>query len=275
MLRRLPKQEPTVETPMAPPFWVIGAPRSGTTFLARVLDHHPEIFLTNETRVMLLFSRMLNRWVDSRRLLATSKQEIVDSLWRHLPGLIEQVYQDLGAAPGQRWGDKYPQYADGDLDPEALATIDRLFPQSQYVHILRDPRAVVASIVSKGWLGFDEAIEAWRAFVTHARSFGAEIGGGQYHEVHFEDLVTNGEKTIGSILRFLGLPGDPGVDDFLSSQQLDRVPLSYPTGQPGSIGAAAWEGRLGLDQIARIEADLSDLMSDLGYQGEIAGPAPV
>ena len=62
---------------MAPPFWVIGAPRSGTTFLARVLDHHPDIFLTNETRLMLLFSRLLNRSVDSRRLLATSKEEIL------------------------------------------------------------------------------------------------------------------------------------------------------------------------------------------------------
>ncbi|HEU5111739.1 MAG TPA: sulfotransferase, partial [Acidimicrobiia bacterium] len=167
---------------MLPPFWVIGAPRSGTTFLARVLDHHPEIFLTNETRVMLLFSRMLNRWVEARRLLATSHDQIVDSLWRQLPGVVEQIYRDLGVAPGQRWGDKYPQYADGDLDPEALSTIDRLFPESQYVHIIRDPRAVVASILAKGWLEFDEAIEAWRVFVLHGREFGTSLGDGRYHE---------------------------------------------------------------------------------------------
>ena len=99
---------------MAPPFWVIGAPRSGTTFLARVLDHHPDIFLTNETRLMLLFSRMLNRWVGARRLLATSCDEVIESLWQQVPGVVEQIYRDLGARPGQRWGDKYPQYADGD-----------------------------------------------------------------------------------------------------------------------------------------------------------------
>ena len=82
---------------MAPPFWVIGAPRSGTTFLARVLDHHPDIFLTNETRLMLLFSRMLNRWVEARRLLATSRDEVIDSLWQQVPGVVEQIYRDLGA----------------------------------------------------------------------------------------------------------------------------------------------------------------------------------
>ncbi len=268
MLRRAPKQELPVETPMAPPFWVIGAPRSGTTFLARVLDHHPEIFLTNETRMMLLFSRMLNRWVDSRRLLATSKNEIVDSLWRQAPGLIEQVYRDLGAKPGQRWGDKYPQYADGDHDPEALATIDRLFPASQYVHIIRDPRAVVASIVSKGWLVFDDAIEAWRTFVTHAHAFGMEVGEDRYHEVHFENLVEDGHSTMEEIFTFLGLGNHPQVDAFLRAEADKRTPVSAPMGRPGSVGREAWEGRLDESQVSKIEVELSGLMSEFGYGAE-------
>lgn len=251
---------------MAPPFWVIGAPRSGTTFLARVLDHHAEIFLTNEVRVMLLFSRMLNRWVEARRLLATSKGEVLDSLWRHTPGLIEQVYRDLGANPGQRWGDKYPQYADGDQDPEALATIDRLFPESQYVHIIRDPRAVVASIVAKKWLGFDEAIEAWRAFVTHARNFGAEVGGDRYLELHFEDLVEDGHSTVARIFHFLGLEIHVDVDDFLRAEAERRTPISAPMGTPGSVGREAWEGRLDDSQVSMVEGELSDLMREFGYE---------
>jgi hypothetical protein len=250
---------------MTPPFWVIGAPRSGTTFLTRVLNHHPEVFLTNETRVMLLFSRLLNRWVESRRVLATSRDEIVDSLWRNLPALIEHVYRDLGAIPGQRWGDKYPQYADADHDPEALATIDRLFPTSQYVHIIRDPRAVVASIVSKGWLEFDEAIAAWRVFVTHAHDFGRQIGDERYHEVHFEDLVHDGHSTAGEIFSFLRLKNHADVDDFLLSEAKKRTPVSAPMGRPGTVGREAWVGRLDESQVSKIEIDLSDLMSKYGY----------
>jgi hypothetical protein len=215
---------------------------------------------------MLLFSRMLNRWVEARRLLATSKAEVLESLWRQTPGVIEQVYRDLGAKPGQRWGDKYPQYADGDQDPEALATIDRLFTESQYVHIIRDPRAVVASIVAKKWLGFDEAIEAWRAFVTHARGFGEGVGEDRYLEIHFEDLVENGHATAESVFTFLGLGNHPEVDEFLRSEAESRTPISYPMGTPGSVGRDAWEGRLDDSQVSMIETELSDLMSAFGYE---------
>jgi hypothetical protein len=265
------RRRPTVtnapaEIQMAPPFWVIGAPRSGTTFLARVLDHHPEIFLTNETRVMLLFSRMLNRWVEARRLLATSKAEVIESLWRQTPGVIEQIYRDLGAVPGQRWGDKYPQYADGDQDPEALATIDRLFPTSQYIHIIRDPRAVVSSIVAKEWLEFEDAIQAWRTFVTHARSFGSEVGRERYCEVRFESLVENGHTTAQEIYAFLGLSMSPQVDEFLKAEADLRTPVSAPMSKPGSTGRTAWEGRLDESQVSKIEAELAELIDELGYE---------
>jgi Sulfotransferase family len=251
---------------MLPPFWVIGAPRSGTTFLAKVLDHHPEIFLTNETRVMLLFNQLLTRSVNARRLLATSRDEILDSLWRQVPDVVEQIYRDLGAVPGQRWGDKYPQYADGAQEPDALATIDRLFPASQFVHIIRDPRAVVASIVAKGWLGFDEAISAWESFVSHARDFGAIVGPNRYHELRFERLVTHGTDTVREQLEFLGLEPHDDVDRYLGSQESSRDRLSYPMSQPGSIGAAAWVGRLDDEQVRTVESKLGDMMSELGYE---------
>ena len=76
-------------------------------------------------------------------------------------------------------GDKYPQYADGDLDPQALQTIDRLFPESQYVRIIRDPRAVVSSILAKGWLEFDEAIGHGVSSCRMDRDFGTSVGEGE------------------------------------------------------------------------------------------------
>jgi hypothetical protein len=95
--------------------------------------------------------------------------------------------------------------------------------------------------------------------------FGDGLGEARYHEVRFERLVTDGLETIDSIFGFLGLPSDPGVNDYLSSQRQSRVPLSYPTGEPGSIGPAAWEGRLDREQVARIELELFDLMNELDY----------
>jgi hypothetical protein len=125
---------------------------------------------------------------------------------------------------------------------------------------------VVASIVAKKWLGFDEAIEAWRAFVTHARTFGTEVGEDRYLEVHFEDLVEAGHSTMGRIFTFLRLSNHPEVDEFLRAEAESRTPVSAPTGTPGSVGREAWEGRLDDSQVSMIETELADLMGQFGYE---------
>lgn len=43
---------------MSQPLMVIGAPRSGTTFLCNALNQHPDIGLTNESRI---FAELLHR----------------------------------------------------------------------------------------------------------------------------------------------------------------------------------------------------------------------
>lgn len=42
------------------PLFIVGAPRSGTTFLCSVLNAHPHIQLTNECRVFALVKEMLD-----------------------------------------------------------------------------------------------------------------------------------------------------------------------------------------------------------------------
>ena len=75
------------------------------------------------------------------------------------PGVIERNHLSLGAQPGMRWEDKHPHYADPKTDPHCLDTIDLVFPGSRFVHVIRDGRAVVASIVWKGWADLPEAID--------------------------------------------------------------------------------------------------------------------
>ena len=122
--------------------------------------------------------------------------------------------------------------------------------------------------MSKGWLGFDEAIEAWRAFVTHARTFGMDVGADRYHEIHFESLVEDGHSTVEGIFTFLGLVNHPDVDAFLRAEADNRTPVSAPMGRPGSVGRDAWEGRLDDSQVSKIEVELSGLMGEFGYVSE-------
>ena len=41
------------------PLFVIGSPRSGTTFFVQMLNCHPAIYITNETRIFVLLKDMI------------------------------------------------------------------------------------------------------------------------------------------------------------------------------------------------------------------------
>jgi hypothetical protein len=105
------------------PFFIIGAPRSGTTYLHEVLNRHPEVFLTNETRVMIFVNRALNILGGNRENLLTYRGEFLDFLRRMMPPLIEAFYRELGAPEDSVWGGKYGNYGDGLRDRQCLGAI--------------------------------------------------------------------------------------------------------------------------------------------------------
>jgi hypothetical protein len=45
---------------LSQPLFVVGSPRSGTTFLVRMLNQHPAIHITNETRIFVLLKDMID-----------------------------------------------------------------------------------------------------------------------------------------------------------------------------------------------------------------------
>lgn len=147
------------------PLFIIGAPRSGTTYLVNVLNRHPDIFLTNETRVMTWANRALNVLPKNPWILASSRDEFLAHMRKELGATIRRFYLSLGAPSFARWGDKNPHYADRKSDPDCLALINEIFPDSQFIHLVRDAPRVVESIVRKGWAPLDEALE--RMASTH------------------------------------------------------------------------------------------------------------
>lgn len=213
--------------PLSAPFFIIGAPRSGTTYLREILNRHPQIFVTNETRVMIFINRM-NRLGDNRRLILHQRQEWMATLRQWVPLMIEDYYRQLGALPGMRWGDKYPHYADPKTDPECLSLIDSMFPTSQFVDIVRDGRDVAASIAAKDWKDAAEALDVWERHVHHAAVFGESIGTERMIRIRYEDLRDHAQPVIRGVLEFLRLEPAPEVELFLQDQERHRTPFSKP-----------------------------------------------
>lgn len=248
------------------PVFVFGVPRSGTTYLVEVLNHHSKVFITNETRVMTFVNRVLNRVATNRWILRSHRNEFLAHLGNELPRLIERFYQELGAGAGVRWGDKNPHYADPKTDPDCLATIDSLFPDAQYLNIVRDGREVISSLTSKGWVDVEEAIDVWRRTVLHAREFGDLVGSDRMLTVQYEKLLENGADETTRILSWLGLDMEEAVESFLYRQAKERSPFSGPTVDSAEIGVPRWRRTLSPDDARLVQGALTELLLELGYE---------
>lgn len=125
--------------------FVAGAPRSGTTLVQNILDTHSEIFGGPE------FDRIPNI-VDCRRKLQNSialgRIEVFctpSDVDRAIANLIEDLLLPVAARNNKKFvSEKTPW--------NILAFVDLLeiFPKARFIHVIRDPRAVVSSMLQVG-----------------------------------------------------------------------------------------------------------------------------
>ena len=87
------------------------------------------------------------------------------------------------------------------------------FPESQYVHIIRDGRDVVVSMRSFakkrpaapwGRFSFEQLCSAWVETTSRLRSHGLRLGQARYHEVRYEGLLATEQETLFGVFEFLG-----------------------------------------------------------------------
>lgn len=214
---------------------------------------------------MTFVNRILNGLGVDDWILMRGRDRFLDLLRERLPELVRDFYVDMGATPDQRWGDKHPHYADPYHDPEVLGLILELFSDSQFVHIIRDGRAVVASNVAKGWGTLDYACDSWRRHVVHARDFGTSLGPDQYLELRYEALVESPGPTTAAVFDFLGVGTSDEVDRMLAEQDERRTPFSAPTGGRPT-GVSGWRDRYDDASLDRVERNLADLLVELAYE---------
>jgi hypothetical protein len=237
------------------PFVVFGAPRSGTTYLEQVLNAHPEVFISHETRVFAWLHRALAS-TGNELLVGNERELFVEHLRAVLPEAMRDFYRRL--APGVRyWGDKNPHYT----DPRVVGSLDLvadLFPRALFVHLIRDGRDVVASLVRKRrpngrrWATFEEAHDIWNSHVRVGRAFGERLPRDRYLELRYETLVADDVAVAATVFRFLGVEPDPAVDAFCRTQRALRTPFKEPTRDLGrGIAASEWSAVLSPEEQSR------------------------
>lgn len=273
-------------------FFLTGAPKSGTTWLGKLLDAHPEISCRGEACVHHFGQRLVEAAKSYNQLLAQRKAVITDANdFPQLPfadvltlmrTFLELRFHSVAdpAKPGLKiLGEKDPEHAlhFKDLGP--------LLPESKFIHIIRDGRGVFASawhhnvrsnyehLKTHDFDAFlDITAREWSDRVRRARE-GSTMLGDRYREIRYEDLIAAPEPELGRILAFLGAVDDEAtVRACVEAASFEKLSQGRKAGEEDKASffrkgdPEDWRNHLSTAQIARFDQLSGGLLKELGYK---------
>lgn len=241
------------------PVFVVGSPRSGTTFLGRSIGS-------------------VGGFVDMGELAPFKGA---------MPGLVRLSTEPAAArirrtlAVTRRLG-LVGSLRPIEQTPEGAFVIDaifRAFPNARVIHMLRDGRDVASSLLELGWLSsetgahddvgyaFGSAVKPWveperaaefettsdarRAAWAWRRYVSAALGAGErVHQVRYERLVEAPGEVAEELEEHLGVPAGS---------------LSAPFGQVTGKSVGRYREDLTSEQVRDVLAESGDLLRELGY----------
>ena len=251
-----------------------------------ILDRSPGIAIPDESFFIPLLARRHRgnvdraRFLDDLRRLPTlrawglSAEDIAPHLRpeMHAGEAIAAIFEAYAAKEQKpRWGDKTPMYM------RHLPLLDRLFPDAQYVHLIRDGRDAALSFLrmpegtyTRTWAHPDTAAEfacLWRSEVCAARGTrDSDVGPARYLEVRYEDLVAGPDDVVEGICDFAGLPYEPAMLDYAGAVDVSEKPHQQRLLQPPTPRARDWRTQMDADDVLAFESIAGELLAELGYE---------
>ncbi len=255
------------------PIFILGAPRSGTTFLGRCLAEIPEISYHFEPVVTKAATRYVfeGDWGKLKAKL----------FFRSVYAWLMRLHFDGDL----RFAEKTPRNC------MIISFLFEAFPLAQFIHIIRDGRDASLSYSKKPWLQYSQAksgrrepggylhgpyarlwvekerkeefettsdihrcIWAWRRHVESVIEFAAHLSSTQYLELRYEKLVANPVVEAAKLLDFLEIIDSKSRSIFYN--EISKV-------QSNSVGR--WKMELSNEQLAEIYNESGKILKKLGY----------
>lgn len=270
------------------PFFIIGVGRSGTSLLRLMLHSHPRIAIPYESHFLTKYFERSDQYGDLenddnlRNIIRDILNEEYLKMWDHefdpnelfmrikrrdIAGVFSELYLSYAEAKGKhRWGDK-SDYLD------RMHLINSMYPEAQFIHIIRDGRDVAMSVMQRSW-GPDDLIRAaewWNQHVLLGRRMGAMIGSRRYTEVLFEELVQNPDKELKRLCDFLDESYDPKMleyhklsgDSFPGSKKEQHYNVNSA---PKKSRTYAWKKEMSQLDVLIFNRYASGMLKEVGYE---------
>ncbi|MEM1253015.1 MAG: sulfotransferase [Cyanobacteria bacterium P01_H01_bin.21] len=269
------------------PIFLVGCPRSGTTLLQQMLDAHPDVAIAPETHFIRNFWLKREQYGDLTD--DVNYQALLDAIGK-IPEFAEmelsfEAFQDAAKTVDRNYAalldlllEQFRQSRNtkivGEKTPNHLLymqTLQEFFPTARFIHIVRDPRAVVNSWKTVPWStgSISGNAEVWRRYMATARQ--SPPANGAIFTLHYEQLVAESEDCLRKLCHFLDLPFDAKMLDYHANHSkrvnVAREPWKGNAVRPvNNKSLTRWQQELSKAEIANIESVAGEEMCQLGYK---------
>lgn len=271
--------------------FVVGAARSGTTYVTDVLDEYFDYGMSPEGHFVLQIANKLKQygplsiaenmthlledvrqsstlsiireqWPVERRFDVTLEQLRENLLESSFAGVVYSVFKCIAARLRRRnIGSKNPQYT------TCLPMLEGLFPgRAKYLNVIRDGRDVALSTMRMPW-GQKSAYacaKSWSRYIDLAMAFEQQVGPQRFMNIRYESFVEDPVPCIERLETFLGynLSHDRRAA-FLDAASSNRLSNNF----------GKWKSDLGARDRVRYEAVAGHNLRRMNYEVECASPS--
>lgn len=257
--------------------FIVGAPRSGTTWMQLMLARHPQVGTCQETHLFSSYLAPMERaWrkhqQDNRGIGLQAVLEY-EKFIKYQRKFALSILNNISDTPVIV--EKTPGHV------RHYRHILNVLPEVLFINVIRDPRAVVNSLVAaaQGW----GSRWASRDIIENAKVWKSDVKRGQMLlqefpqscvEVRYESLIYNAADQLRNIFHWLNLEADKSLCDRIAKEtcfenikrspemapwRLDREPVDFfRRGTEDS-----WKEELSNKEISRIESVVHDEMISL------------
>ena len=273
------------------PVFIVGCQRSGSTMLGAMLGAHPDVVCLPEAQFIGdLLPQEAGDPVDPARLIDAIERHWRFRIWGFplsgaRPGagelpprfgatidwLVRRYATHVGKPDARYWIEQQPGHV------QRIWHLVTHFADGRFLHLVRDGRAVAASLMTCDW-GPNRPLAAakfWQERVAIGLAAELTMGAERIRRVSFEALVDEPEPALEQIAQFLGLELHPAMlrPTGLHLREFASFDHRLVGRAPERERAMAWAEHLPPRAIEIIEAQTGDLLPLLGYELRF-GPRP-
>jgi len=238
---------PNRENILAPAL-IIGAGRTASSYVISHLRYSAGQFqeiIENDVYRVLYENLRRSWWAKDWRWVTADESEVTRRILTAVRGVLLEIFpSDL-----PRWAMKMIWHGH---EPEV---VDALFPHARFLHLVRDPRANIPSIVER--IGWSQPDSENRYVTANETALDFARFGDRYLRVRQEDFDTDRETTWRRVCAFLDTP--------FRADANWRAEVNVSKSQEGKGDHTRTESRMDWHKLPK---DVRRMAESLGYSGE-------